>query len=646
MSQVSPEHNQGTVLAILCCGDGGAEEWAASVASLVAADVSVLLLTADVAAARTLFSHQAIRIEDWDLTRAVAHLLEERWLAGFFATAPVVVPEAPFERALAAIAADIRLASVSFFSNDANYLSFPQRNQPAGLVPSGYDERTLTRRLREIAVGQPIVPLPVPAGGAVLITALALRAVGGIDINAATPEVAVLDVALRAVRRGLRNVLDASTYLMRPQQPGRGLDALDDPAARTWLSQRHHFFPTLFDYEKQAQNTPLADSLALRKASVLGLRVLVDGACFGPYETGTQVAVLAQIDALANHPGVREVVVGTQHGEVPNYAAAVLGRRDVRVCAEAGGTFPDVTDVDIIHRPYQPSGPLPFERWHAISRRSVVTIQDLIAYDNGHYHVMPEDWLGYRSSMVDAVKQSDAIVAISHDTADAVRQARMPIDDAALHVIENGTDHLAPGSEPPLPPEPLLKGGLAAASFILVLGASYSHKNRDLAITAWQELRRRGHPVHLVLAGVVVPLGSTRNEEALASAGSDEMPIVLPDVTSSERDWLLEHASIVLYPTSAEGFGLVPFEAAIMGTPTLFVEFGPLAELLPDVPVRGSDWSAEDMADGMATLLSDPDVAREQVESILKVSRDLTWSRFASKLVDVYLNAMGRPAAR
>ena len=87
-----------------------------------------------------------------------------------------------------------------------------------------------------------------------------------------------------------------------------------------------------------------------------------------------------------------------------------------------------------------------------------------------------------------------------------------------------------------------------------------------------------------MLAGVAVAEGSSRVLEAIELRDASGV-VTLPDVTSEERNWLLRHASICLYPTSNEGFGLVPFEAARFGTPTVFTRVGPLAEVLDGVPV-------------------------------------------------------------
>lgn len=138
-------------------------------------------------------------------------------------------------------------------------------------------------------------PIPVPAGGAVLLATIALRAVGGIDSQRPSPEVAILDFALRAVRRGFRHVLDAGTFVMRPFPKGERPDPLSDPVSRNWLNYRHQYFPRLYDEECDSRTSPLANALTVSAAAVRGLKILIDGSCLGPYEMGTQVQTLSLI---------------------------------------------------------------------------------------------------------------------------------------------------------------------------------------------------------------------------------------------------------------------------------------------------------------------------------------------------------------
>jgi len=154
-------------------------------------------------------------------------------------------------------------------------------------------------------------------------------------------------------------------------------------------------------------------------------------------------------------------------------------------------------------------------------------------------------------------------------------------------------------------------------------------------------LRERGHEIALVMAGANVPKGSSQAEEALARRAGDDLIVSMPDVSSGVRTWLLRHASAVLYPTSAEGFGLIPFEAAAMGTPTAHVSFGPLRELI-DHPSVPRQWSVDELAGYTHELLMNPSAARENVGRILRGGASLTWDETARGLVEAYRNSLAR----
>ena len=152
-----------------------------------------------------------------------------------------------------------------------------------------------------------------------------------------------------------------------------------------------------------------------------------------------------------------------------------------------------------------------------------------------------------------------------------------------------------------------------------------------------------GHQLSLVLAGAHVPYGSSRMDED--AAWKPDLPVyVVPDVSSEERNWLLRHASVVLYPTSAEGFGLVPHEAAAFGTPTVFVPFGPLGQRFPDLPAAPRNWSVEELARATDALLRDPAVAQQQVEAVAQDTERYDWANTAAGVIDVYRAVLAKPA--
>jgi len=557
-------------------------------------------------------------------------------------TAPVLLPGMGLAPALDALADDARVVSVSFLSNAAGHLSFPRRNRPNRFALEGHDETTLTRLLRESEPRLDPAPIAAPAGGAILLSRDCLVLTKGpSDEFAGSPEAAVAEMVMRAERRGLRAVLDPSTYVTRLWEGAHwGDPPLDDEAVRRLLQHLHPAALKLHDQQKRRNETPLGLAMATARAKVRGLRILIDASCLGPIENGTQVQTLALVEALARRDDVQWVGVGLQ-GSVPRYAERVLADPKVRVIPTTKLRFPEGQGADVLHRPFQPTGGLPWMNWRKSADRVLVTLQDLIAYSVGAYHDRPRVWMQYRRGIQQSVAKADGLVVISHDVAGDLGRERLPKVAERTFVVENGTDHLS-GDEPETFPAELLARGWAARDFLVVLGANYSHKNRDLALRVFRRLREQNPSLGLVLAGVAVAEGSSRVLEAIELRDTDGV-VTLPDVTSEERNWLLRHASICFYPTSNEGFGLVPFEAARFGTPTVFTRFGPLAEVLDGVPVAATSWDPDELAACCQRLLDDPQLAVEQVTATLKCGGRYTWDETAARLVRAYRELLAQP---
>jgi glycosyltransferase involved in cell wall biosynthesis len=558
-------------------------------------------------------------------------------------TAPVLLPEIGLGTATDAIAGDIRIAAVSFLSNAAGHLSFPNRNRPTQYSLEGHDETTLTRLLRSTEPVLRPAPIAATAGGATLISRDCLVLTKGPDgVYAGSNEGAVTEMVMRAQRRGLRAVLDPATYVTRLWEGHHWRETpLEDEPVHRRLVQQHPQVMFLHEQQRRSPDSALQLTMSTARAKIRGLRILIDGSCLGPIENGTQVQTLALVEALSRRDDVKWVGVG-MGGSVPRYAQEVLGHPKVRVLKTQELRFPPGNKADILHRPFQPGGGLPWMNWHKSADRVVVTLQDLIAYGVGAYHDRPKIWMQYRRGIQQAVRRADGLVVISHDVDEDLRRERLPLVSERTFVVENGTDHLS-GDEAEEFPRELLARGWAAREFLVVLGANYAHKNRDLAIRVYRRLKQQHPSLGLVLAGVAVAEGSSRVQEAVELRDTSGV-VTLPDVTSEERNWLLRHASICLYPTSNEGFGLVPFEAARFGTPTAFTRVGPLAEVLDGVPVVAESWEPDELAACCERLLTDPGLAAEQVTATLKCGTRYTWDETAARLVRAYRELLARPA--
>ena len=133
----------------------------------------------------------------------------------------VSLPENFLGRALQLMADDLRVATVSFLSNDAGFLSFPVRNEPTNQPPEGHDATSVSRRLRELGPHERPTPIPTAIGAAVLLAPSALGAVGG-AIGGPRAELAstLADFSVRARSRGFVHLVDDSTFFLRHRAAG------------------------------------------------------------------------------------------------------------------------------------------------------------------------------------------------------------------------------------------------------------------------------------------------------------------------------------------------------------------------------------------------------------------------------------------
>jgi hypothetical protein len=144
-----------------------------------------------------------------------------------------------------------------------------------------------------------------------------------------------------------------------------------------------------------------------------------------------------------------------------------------------------------------------------------------------------------------------------------------------------------------------------------------------------------------------VEYGSSSGDEAEFLAARPELArslVVLPAVSEAEKTWLLSRSVAVLYPTTYEGFGLVPFEAAEHGRPCLFAHQASLVDLFDREAALIVPWDADATADRIIGVLTDADEAAALVQRVRASAANLSWDRTAEALLATYRDAVRLPA--
>jgi glycosyltransferase involved in cell wall biosynthesis len=361
------------------------------------------------------------------------------------------------------------------------------------------------------------------------------------------------------------------------------------------------------------------------------LRVLIDCEWIRENETGSQVATISLISELNAHPGISALGLLNWPNDVPSYASDAASLAKVRVVHS-----PEDFVCDVFWRPYQPSLDLNFLQGAYRANCFVITILDLISYNNCSYYPTVDEWRQYRKTFEISVLMADSVVCISSDVKKQLLSDVPHVESSRLFVAELGTDHLRELPKSPLESFSKLHE-LKGTNFVLIIGSRYAHKNIDFGIKVVADARTRGADLNLVIVGLN-PQSDPNSEDFI----KQDWIMNFGHVDPNERTWLISNAAAVLYPTSAEGFGFIPYESVELGTPVIATRFGPLKDILPE-NYSVSGWSVSSYASLLILLTSSNEASTEQISLIKNASANLTWSKSAQKLVDIFAETLDKP---
>lgn len=379
------------------------------------------------------------------------------------------------------------------------------------------------------------------------------------------------------------------------------------------------------------------------------LSVTIDARVVGGALTGTHVHVLELIRALAQTEKLSLRLLVAEH--IGPDALELLHDLPQVQLLSADKVGPHTERSPVFHRPQQTFSSDDVRLAGSLGERFVLSQLDLIAYRNPGYFADAAAWLGAQRATRQGLAAADRIVVSSEHT------RRELIDDALaaeerIRVVPPGLDHRSMG-EPRCPP-PLDRSLAATGSehaapgYMLCLGTDFRHKNRPFALELLAALRdHHDWQGKLVFAGAHIEHGSSKEleRELLERDPSLRADVLdLGPVGEEEKAWLLQHAAAVLYPSSYEGFGLVPFESALSGVPCVFAACSSLAELAPPDTATIVPWDPTQSAAAGYRLLTDANTRARQVRALAAAAREFTWARAADALVSVYAEAALAPA--
>ena len=231
----------------------------------------------------------------------------------------------------------------------------------------------------------------------------------------------------------------------------------------------------------------------------------------------------------------------------------------------------------------------------------------------------------YRQLLPRTVRCADRVVAISG-------AAREEFVRCGFELVRQAT------LIPSLPPElPVASSAPRAEHELLVVGARYPHKNIDVVLDAL-ELLNRGSPTawRLTLAGCERGLWA-RAWGGLGYFERKGWVGVIERVSGEELAALYARATVLVYPSLAEGQGLPPLEAMAAGCPVVCSDIPALRETCGDAVLYFPATDAGALAAAILRLLPEQDsaavdrrreAARARLDSFGRAAVAEKWARF------------------
>lgn len=178
--------------------------------------------------------------------------------------------------------------------------------------------------------------------------------------------------------------------------------------------------------------------------------------------------------------------------------------------------------------------------------------------------------------------------------------------------------------------------------FLFYAGNAYPHKNLSRLVQAFSELQAKKPDLKLVLTG-----GGQGNSyfydqlrELAKRLGIADKVVFAGFVSEAELAGLYREASLFVFPSLSEGFGLPGLEAMEYGTPVMAAGASCLPEIYGRAAAYFNPLDPADMAAKIALLLDDKDELERLRRAGYEQVKKYSWERMGRETLAVYRKAL------
>jgi glycosyltransferase involved in cell wall biosynthesis len=172
--------------------------------------------------------------------------------------------------------------------------------------------------------------------------------------------------------------------------------------------------------------------------------------------------------------------------------------------------------------------------------------------------------------------------------------------------------------------------------YLLTLGGTDPRKNTKLVIKAFAKMKQEKEiDLNLVIVGI--PNWKETEFYKLVCSLKLEKEIKFTDfISQNELVCLYNYATLFLYPSLYEGFGIPPLEAMACGTPVITSNTTSIPEIVGDAALQINPNSQEELEAAIIKLLRDDSLRNELIKRGFTRAKQFSWRKMAEETLDIY----------
>jgi glycosyltransferase involved in cell wall biosynthesis len=248
---------------------------------------------------------------------------------------------------------------------------------------------------------------------------------------------------------------------------------------------------------------------------------------------------------------------------------------------------------------------------------------------------------GYKKTITNAVKRAKKVITVSNYTKTEISDY-FKINQEKIRVIYEAADSVEWG-QLTLTNNTFLKEHKITKHYLLYVGNAYPHKNLERLLMVFKKLKEeRNFSYQLVLVGKEDYFYKRLANDAKKLKLFENNDVVFFGfATQKELAALYRQASLYVFPSYVEGFGLPPLEAASYGIPVVAAKSSSLPEILGDAALYFDPRSEEEIVRKILTVLTSQNIRQELTKKGFAKVKEYSWLKCAKETREIY-ESVGR----